>query len=96
MRFGRLLVAARPRIRAVIIGRNPPASLSDKIRERGLNVTLTGFVDDIRPYVARKPRLRDPALGRQRHPHQGVRGDGDGTAGGFHLAGHRRTGCHGR
>ncbi len=47
------LVAARPRINAVIIGRNPPASLADKIRERGLNVTLTGFVDDIRPYVAR-------------------------------------------
>ena len=46
------LVAARPRMRAIIIGRNPPASLSDKIRERGLNVTLTGFVDDIRPYVA--------------------------------------------
>jgi polysaccharide biosynthesis protein PslH len=47
------LVAARPRIEAVIIGRNPPASLSDKIKARGLNVTLTGFVDDIRPYVAR-------------------------------------------
>jgi glycosyltransferase involved in cell wall biosynthesis len=46
------LVEARPRIRAVIIGRNPPASLADKIRQRGLNVTLTGFVDDIRPYVA--------------------------------------------
>jgi glycosyltransferase involved in cell wall biosynthesis len=46
------LVAARPRINAVIIGRDPPASLSDKIRQRGLNVTLTGFVDDIRPYVA--------------------------------------------
>jgi len=47
------LVAARPRISAVIIGRNPPASLADKIRERGLNVTLTGFVDDIRPHVAK-------------------------------------------
>jgi glycosyltransferase involved in cell wall biosynthesis len=46
------LIAARPRINAVIIGRNPPTSLSDKIKERGLNVTLTGFVDDIRPYVA--------------------------------------------
>src|SRR6202042_1067698 len=46
------LTAARPNINAVIIGRNPPASLSDKIKERGLNVTLTGFVDDIRPYVA--------------------------------------------
>jgi polysaccharide biosynthesis protein PslH len=47
-----LLLRARPRIKAVVIGRNPPASLSDKIRERGLDVTLTGFVDDIRPYVA--------------------------------------------
>jgi glycosyltransferase involved in cell wall biosynthesis len=46
------LVAARPRIRAIIIGRNPPASLAGKIKERGLNVALTGFVDDIRPYVA--------------------------------------------
>lgn len=46
------LVGVRPDIRAVIIGRNPPASLSDKVRERGLNVTLTGFVDDIRPHVA--------------------------------------------
>ena len=47
------LVAARPNIQAMIIGRNPPASLSDKIKARRLNVTLTGFVDDIRPYVAR-------------------------------------------
>jgi glycosyltransferase involved in cell wall biosynthesis len=47
------LTAARPGVRAVIIGRNPPASLSDKVKARGLNVTLTGFVDDIRPYVAR-------------------------------------------
>jgi glycosyltransferase involved in cell wall biosynthesis len=47
-----LLLRVRPRIKAVIIGRNPPASLFDKIRERGLDVTLTGFVEDIRPYVA--------------------------------------------
>ncbi|WP_428488054.1 glycosyltransferase family 4 protein [Rhodopila sp.] len=47
-----LLLAVRPRIRAVIIGRNPPASLSEKIKQRGLAVTLTGFVDDIRPHVA--------------------------------------------
>src|SRR6185312_16532030 len=47
-----ILLRSRPNMRAVIIGRNPPVSLSDKIRERGLNVTLTGFVDDIRPYVA--------------------------------------------
>jgi glycosyltransferase involved in cell wall biosynthesis len=47
------LVVARPRINAVIIGRDPPAALSSRVRERGLNVTFTGFVDDIRPYVAR-------------------------------------------
>lgn len=47
-----LLLRSRPKIRAVIIGRKPPEALSQKIAERGLNVTLTGFVDDIRPYVA--------------------------------------------
>lgn len=47
-----LLVLERPAIKAVIIGRNPPAALSEKISQRGLNVTLTGYVDDIRPYVA--------------------------------------------
>ena len=47
-----ILLRTRPKIRAVIIGRNPPASLAEKIEECGLNVTLTGFVDDIRPYVA--------------------------------------------
>jgi glycosyltransferase involved in cell wall biosynthesis len=47
-----LLMRVRPGVRAVIIGRNPPAALAEKIRARGLNVTLTGFVEDIRPYVA--------------------------------------------
>ncbi len=47
------LLAVRPKVKAVIIGRNPPPSLAEKIKERGLDVTLTGFVDDIRPYVAR-------------------------------------------
>jgi glycosyltransferase involved in cell wall biosynthesis len=47
-----LLVAERPGVRAVIIGRSPPASLAEKVRARGLDVTLTGFVEDIRPYVA--------------------------------------------
>ena len=47
-----LLLQARPEIKAVIIGRNPPAALTEKVKERGLNVVLTGFVDDIRPYVA--------------------------------------------
>ncbi len=47
-----ILLRTRPGLKATIIGRNPPASLSEKIAARGLNVTLTGFVDDIRPYVA--------------------------------------------
>ena len=47
-----ILLRTRPGIKATIIGRNPPASLSEKIAERRLNVTLTGFVDDIRPHVA--------------------------------------------
>jgi glycosyltransferase involved in cell wall biosynthesis len=48
-----LLIRARPNISAVIVGRDPPPALAEKIRDRGLNVTLTGFVDDIRPYVAK-------------------------------------------
>jgi glycosyltransferase involved in cell wall biosynthesis len=48
-----LLLRSRPHVRAVIIGRNPPAALSEKIQAHKMNVTLTGFVDDIRPYVAR-------------------------------------------
>jgi glycosyltransferase involved in cell wall biosynthesis len=47
-----ILVKARPRIAATIVGRNPPPALAEKIRTRRLNVTLTGFVEDIRPYVA--------------------------------------------
>ncbi len=47
-----ILVKARPRVAATIVGRNPPPALAEKIRTRGLNVTLTGFVEDIRPYVA--------------------------------------------
>jgi glycosyltransferase involved in cell wall biosynthesis len=46
------LTAVRPRVRAVIIGRNPPTALAEKVRAGGLDVRLTGFVDDIRPHVA--------------------------------------------
>ena len=47
-----ILLRTRPHIKAVIVGRDPPAALAEKIAERRLNVTLTGFVDDVRPYVA--------------------------------------------
>jgi glycosyltransferase involved in cell wall biosynthesis len=47
-----ILMRVRPKLQAVIIGRNPPASLSEKVKQRALNVKLIGFVDDIRPHVA--------------------------------------------
>ncbi len=47
-----IVIRARPDANAVIVGRNPPADLIAKARERGLAWEFTGFVDDIRPYVA--------------------------------------------
>ena len=46
-----LVAAARPAARALIVGRNPPASLRAEAARRGLRWRFTGFVDDIRPYV---------------------------------------------
>lgn len=43
---------ARPNADAIIVGRNPSEDLVAKARERGLAWRFTGFVDDIRPYVA--------------------------------------------
>lgn len=40
-----------PRARFRVIGRNPPASLVEKVRARGVAWELTGFVDDVRPHV---------------------------------------------
>ena len=45
-----LIIAARPQAEAIIVGRNPLPALLDAAR--GLNWRFTGFVDDIRPYVA--------------------------------------------
>lgn len=45
-----LISAVRPNAEAVIVGRNPAPSLIEAAR--GLNCRFTGFVDDIRPYVA--------------------------------------------
>jgi glycosyltransferase involved in cell wall biosynthesis len=47
-----IVTRARPDANAVIVGRNPPADLIAKAKERGLAWEFTGFVDDIRPYVA--------------------------------------------
>lgn len=44
------VLAARSRARFVIVGRNPPPSLQ-AVTRLGLNIELTGFVEDVRPYV---------------------------------------------
>ena len=48
-----LVLQGRPGARAVIVGRNPPAALTAAAEERKLDWEFTGFVDDVRPYVAR-------------------------------------------
>ena len=45
-----MICAVRPNAEAVIVGRHPAPSLIEAAR--GLNCRFTGFVDDIRPYVA--------------------------------------------
>jgi len=48
-----LILQRRPQARAVIVGRNPPDALVAEARTRGLAWEFTGFVDDVRPFVAR-------------------------------------------
>ncbi len=47
-----LVMQARPRARAIIVGRNPPDALFAEARARGLAWKFTGVVEDVRPYVA--------------------------------------------
>jgi glycosyltransferase involved in cell wall biosynthesis len=47
-----LVVRERPAARALIVGRNPQASLIDAVARRGLAWTVTGSVPDIRPHMA--------------------------------------------
>jgi glycosyltransferase involved in cell wall biosynthesis len=46
-----LIVRQRPQARFVLVGRNPPASLLETVKKKNLNWNVTGFVDDVRPYV---------------------------------------------
>jgi len=48
-----LILRSRPQARAVIVGRNPPDALVAEARGRGLAWEFTGFVGDVRPFVAR-------------------------------------------
>ncbi|MBV8913745.1 MAG: glycosyltransferase [Acetobacteraceae bacterium] len=47
-----LVLQRRPQARAVIAGRNPPDRLVAVARSRDYAWDFTGFVDDVRPYVA--------------------------------------------
>jgi polysaccharide biosynthesis protein PslH len=46
-----LVLAGRPDAQAVIVGRNPPPALVALAGAQAPQMTLTGFVDDIRPYL---------------------------------------------
>ena len=48
-----LVLQTRPQARAIIVGRNPPDALVAEARARGFAWEFSGFVDDVRPYVAR-------------------------------------------
>ncbi len=48
-----LVLQARPQAQAIIVGRNPPDALVAEAQARGLAWEFTGFVEDVRPYVAR-------------------------------------------
>ena len=48
-----LVLQARPQARAIIVGRNPPDALIAEARARGLAWEFSGFVEDVRPFVAR-------------------------------------------
>lgn len=48
-----LVLQTRPQARAIIVGRNPPDALVTEARARGYAWEFSGFVEDVRPYVAR-------------------------------------------
>ena len=47
-----LVLRRRPAARAVVAGRNPPERLAAAAKARGFDWSFTGFVDDVRPFVA--------------------------------------------
>ena len=48
-----LVLQARPQARAIIVGRNPPDALVAEAQAHGFAWEFSGFVEDVRPYVAR-------------------------------------------
>ncbi len=75
-----------PRIRAeepdatlTIVGRAPTPAVRRLAAEPG--VTVTGRVDDVRPYMRRRGGLHRAAPDRRRHAAENLRGDGHGQSG---------------
>jgi glycosyltransferase involved in cell wall biosynthesis len=46
-----IVARSRAGAKLLVVGKNPPASLVERAKARGLNWAFTGFVDDVRPYV---------------------------------------------
>ena len=46
------IAQTRPKAKMVVVGRNPPPELTNMAKQKNLPWTFTGFVDDIRPFVA--------------------------------------------
>ncbi len=68
----------RPHARLLIVGRNPKEPLQRAGQAEG--VTVTGGVEDMRPYSGGRDSLRRAAPLRLGHSEQGARSDGDGGA----------------
>jgi len=47
------ILAVRPKAQALIVGRNPPAHLQALAASRGYDWIFSGYVDDVRPWVAK-------------------------------------------
>ncbi len=47
------ILAARPKANALIVGRNPPTALVAEAKSRGFDWSFSGYVDDVRPFVAK-------------------------------------------
>ena len=65
---------AEPEATLSIIGRAPTPAVRKLAEQHGVEVT--GSVDDVRPHIAARHRLRRPAAHRRRHAAEDLRGDG--------------------
>lgn len=72
-----LVLEAVPGARLYVVGKDPPREVVERASDR---VTVTGFVDDVRPYMARGEIFIIPLHIGGGDPREGPRGDGDESA----------------